>query len=210
MTEKQEKIRYFINNSILAGICIAIGGYVNLILGSPIGPFLFAFGLCCVLGFKYFLFTGKAGTWDFNQIFYLIGVLLLNIVGCFLIGCLSKYNPNVGESAIKITEARLANGWFNTGLSAIGCGAIMTFCVVGYANTKSFIIPLIGVPVFIFCGFAHCVADAFYYSALPWDYMKEHIIDILPVYGATVVGNYIGCNIPKIFSTNITEKKIIY
>ena len=50
-----------IKKSILSGICIALGGAVNLIVGGPLGAFLFAFGLLSVIYYSIPLYTGRAG-----------------------------------------------------------------------------------------------------------------------------------------------------
>ena len=47
--------------SILAGLMIAIGAALFLILSGPLGAFFFSIGLLTILYFKFSLFTGKAG-----------------------------------------------------------------------------------------------------------------------------------------------------
>ena len=58
---------------------------------------------------------------------------------------------------------------------------------------------LIGVPVFVLCGFPHCIADAFYYALVPMDVMSANFGPMLGVYGAIVLGNYLGCNLRRLF-----------
>ena len=50
-----------IASSFLAGIAISLGAIVNLVVGPPLGPFLFAVGLFMVIALRFDLFTGKAG-----------------------------------------------------------------------------------------------------------------------------------------------------
>ena len=54
--------------AVLAGICIAIGGTVNLRVGGVAGAVLFAFGLTTVVYYGLKLYTGTAGfrysTWE--------------------------------------------------------------------------------------------------------------------------------------------------
>ena len=50
-----------IASSFLAGIAISLGAIVNLVVGPPLGPFLFAVGLFMVIALKCDLVTGKAG-----------------------------------------------------------------------------------------------------------------------------------------------------
>ena len=53
--------------SILAGICIGLGGAIFLKLGGIIGAVMFAFGLLSVVHFKLPLYTGTAGFIKFNE-----------------------------------------------------------------------------------------------------------------------------------------------
>ena len=62
---------------------------------------------------------------------------------------------------------------------------------VEFARKGKMLPLLLGVPVFILCGFAHSVADAFYFLAVP----ELYSIDLLMVYIAEVLGNFVGCNL---------------
>ena len=57
---------------------------------------------------------------------------------------------------------------------------------------------LFGVPVFILCGFLHSIADAFYISVLPFEFLESNFNVILYNYIGIVIGNFIGCNLVKI------------
>jgi formate/nitrite transporter FocA (FNT family) len=55
-------------------------------------------------------------------------------------------------------------------------------------------LPLVfGVPVFILCGFAHSIADAFYFLLSPTDQLLQ--TEVLVVYLSEVLGNFVGCNL---------------
>lgn len=173
--------------SILAGISIAIGGWVNLSVGKPLGPFLFAFGLITVVSYKFKLFTGTAGfTTSTKEFFELIPILLGNLLGVYLVALLA-HTSQLDASAI--VTSRLNQGVLTCGLLAIPCGFIMT-TAVNFARQNNWLPLLFGVPVFIFCGFPHCVADLLYYF----------ISDTFPIllWFCTVIGNYIGCNLYRI------------
>ncbi len=103
------------------------------------------------------------------------------------------------ESAQKILELRLSIGALRCGLLGIGCGFIMTTAVT-FAREKNYLPLLFGVPMFIICGFTHCVADAFYYLCVPLGFMKEHALEILGVYACIVLGNFIGCNLYRLIA----------
>lgn len=77
---------------------------------------------------------------------------------------------------------------------AIGCGFIMTTAVTFARQGKN--LPLFfGVPLFIMCGFPHCVADAFYYCCASADYITSNIGAIIAFYLSIVAGNFVGCNL---------------
>jgi formate/nitrite transporter FocA (FNT family) len=54
---------------------------------------------------------------------------------------------------------------------------------------------LLGVPLFILCGFPHCIADAFYYLTCPFELLLQNKGIILLNYLCIVLGNFIGCNL---------------
>lgn len=186
-------------SAILAGICISIGGWVYLSLNtskplSCLGAILFTFGLLTVLHFKYKLFTGAVGFVSpgkkgFAELAFILGG---NIIGCLLVALLARISPmDLCGAATKLLEGRLACGPLKCGLLAIGCGFIMTAAV--YNGRKGKFLPtLFGVPVFILCGFPHCIADAFYYLCVPFDRL---VWETLVLYICIVLGNSVGCNL---------------
>ncbi len=192
--KKIELFREILPLAILAGICISIGCVVNLRVGGVAGAVLFAFGLTTVVYYGLKLYTGTAGfirrQGDWSM---LVMVLIGNIIGCLLTAWLIGYaQPDCIEPAAKILAGRLAKGPLACFLLAIGCGFIMT-TAVEFAR-KGKMLPLIfGVPVFILCGFAHSIADAFYFLVSPFTQLWQ--TEVLIVYIAEVLGNFVGCNL---------------
>ncbi len=188
-------------SAIFAGICISVGGIVNLTVGGIAGAVLFSFGLLTVVSYGLKLYTGTAGfitntKQDFGTLFL---ILLGNIVGCFLSGMAIRYaNPAIVEAADAIMVKRIASGAIKCAVLGIGCGFVMTTSVK-FAREGKFLPLLFGVPLFILCGFTHCVADAFYYCTVSFDLMLKYLLDILIIYVATVIGNLIGCNLYRPF-----------
>lgn len=188
-----------IRSSILAGITIGIAGFGYLAIGGLAGAVLFSFGLLTVVGYKLKLYTGTAGFVNKGEFIDLLVILLGNIVGCLLVGLLTRAsNLELQAAAQKILEVRLQNGALRCGLLGIGCGFIMTTAVT-FSREKNYLPLLFGVPLFIICGFTHCVADAFYYLSVPIDFLKVHFLEIIGVYVSIVLGNFIGCNLVRIF-----------
>jgi formate/nitrite transporter FocA (FNT family) len=192
--KKLEVFRDILPLAILAGICISIGCVVNLRVGGIAGAVLFAFGLTTVVYYGLKLYTGTAGfirrQGDWSM---LVMVLIGNIIGCLLTAWLIAYaQPDCIEPASKILAGRLAKGPLACFLLAIGCGFIMT-TAVEFAR-KGKMLPLVfGVPVFILCGFAHSIADAFYFLVSPAEQVLQ--TEVLIVYLSEVLGNFVGCNL---------------
>lgn len=196
-------------SSLISGMAVAIAGWGFLACSSKgleiLGAILFSFGLLTVVGYKLKLYTGTAGfvalryedgrsRW-FRAIGELLFVLFGNIMGCVLISLLTRTSPiELGAYAQKILESRLSVGPLYAGLLAIGCGFIMT-TVVTFSREGKPLTLLFGVPLFIYCGFPHCLADAFYYLTVPTDFTLAHIGEIALLYPCLVIGNFIGCNL---------------
>ena len=194
-----------LRSSIFAGIAIGTAGFGFLASGVQaetygplVGAVLFCFGLLTVVGYRLKLYTGTAGFIKKNEVGTLFLILLGNIIGCLCAALLARVSPMaIQESAQKILELRLRTGALKCGLLGIGCGFIMT-TAVQFARQKSFMPLLFGVPLFIVCGFTHCVADAFYYLCVPLAFWKANFLAIIAVYICIVLGNLIGCNLYRI------------
>ena len=194
-----------LKSSLFAGVLIAIAGW-GFLANPVLGMFLFCVGLIAVVKYQTRLYTGTAGflsSW--RDIPSLLLILLGNIAGCLAVASVALVSPlPLGEAAIKVISSRLAVGWWGTGLLAIGCGLLMSLAVDFARKNRDFSdwLPLLfAVPAFILCGFPHCVADAFYccvylFSAsdIPW-------LSLAAYYGAIVLGNFIGCNIYRLFTS---------
>ncbi len=194
-----------LRSSIFAGICIGTAGFGFLAsgiqaetYGSLVGAVLFSLGLLAVVGYKLKLYTGTAGFIEKNQVGELFLILLGNIIGCLCLALLARVSPmDIQGAAQNILELRLRTGALRCGLLGIGCGFLMTTAVT-FARQDKYLPLLFGVPLFIVCGFTHCVADAFYYLCVPVAFLKAHALQILGVYACIVIGNLIGCNLYRI------------
>lgn len=186
--------------ALFAGICIGIAGW-GFLVDKVVGMFLFIFGLATVVSYGAKLFTGMAGYVGSKKDFWelLLIILPCNIFGCLLVALLTRFTHlPIHEAAYRLLQSRLDVGPLACGLLAIGCGILMTSAVHFARQGKEFghWVPLLfAVPLFIHCGFPHCVADAFYYLTA-----SDFIVDnpqVLYCYLCSVIGNFIGCNIPR-------------
>lgn len=189
-----------VSRAILAGILISIGGTAYLHVGGIPGAVLFAFGLLSIVHFRLPLFTGQAGFFlvtSLKEWRDLAIVLLFNVIGCLAVGC---FLPEAYDGSDTIFS-RIETGYAGCFVLSILCGIIMTVVVQAWRDGNSLLIPW-GVPCFIVCGFCHSIADAFYMAAaIKFDISL--VVDYLPYWFTIVLGNFVGCNIPRYLSYRI-------
>ncbi len=155
MTKKIE----LINKSVGAAFLISLGNYALLKLGNPIGPVIFALGLLgvCYLGQN--LFTGKCGFIFEDKIKWsdLLIILIVNLIAGYLFGVIYSYTD---PELIKVASDKVATWSFSLPflLKGILCGTIMYIAVKMYRVGSPLGI-IYGIPLFIFCGFQHCIAN---------------------------------------------------
>ena len=199
-------MRKTIIDSILAGICISLGGVAFLKVGGIIGAVLFSFGLITVVCYKMKLYTGVSGFVETRQDWIELPVIILgNILGCAIVALAIKTAiPELVDTVRTIVDGRVEKGFWNVVLLAIFCGFIMT-TVVNFARQKMWLPLLFGIPLFIMCGFVHSIADAFYYTlALNFN---EWTGQTLIVYLASIIGNFIGCNLYRTLQLAAPKQK---
>lgn len=147
-----------VRKSICAGIFIALGCWINLVIGGILGAFLFAFGLLGVCVLKLNLFTGKCGyIFENKQWRQLIITLIVNLLTGFICGLLiSVASPElISIASAKVISWEISISYF---IKAICCGMIM-FTAVDIYKKGSYLGIILGIPLFILCGFQHCIAN---------------------------------------------------
>ena len=156
------RLREVFWNGIAASLMISLG--VAVLLKQPIiGAFLFALGLLVICEKEFFLFTGKCGyvpwapTYTCHRIFE---ILIINVLAGMLIGLfIGATSPDF----VALATDKIAN-WetdkFISFIQACFCGAIMFIAVDMYDKKEEKLGILFGVPIFIFCGFQHCIANS--------------------------------------------------
>ena len=182
-------------SAVLAGFTVGLAAFGYLCIGGVVGAVVFAFGLLTVVAYKLSLFTGTAGFIKKDEVPTLLLILLGNVIGCLIVSLMTRTSANDLQAAAQgIIQSRMDNGAVRSGVLAIGCGFIMTTAVT-FARKGNLLPLLFGVPLFIFCGFPHCLVDAFYCQTIPVAFFKENAADILATYGCVVLGNFVGCNL---------------
>ena len=184
--------------SILAGISISLGCLIYLLSSNVvIGAMFFTVGLFLVLTRGYNLFTGKVAYLTDNSYKYSISLILMwigNLIGTLIVSIFTRFSslyPKIIEKAETIIKAKTSQTFLSAFLLAFLCGIIIFLAVENFKNNKHEIGKYTGlfvlIPLFIICGFEHCVADMYYFS-LTNDLIKEKIIFLIII----TVGNSIG------------------
>lgn len=176
-----------LKKSAAASLLIGLGNFALLKLGNPIGPVIFAFGLLgvCYLGLN--LFTGKCGFLfeDKLKVKDLLLILLVNLVAGYLFGLLFSLADGaiIEPAAEKVTAWDLSLSFF---VKAFLCGIIMYLAVKIYKKGTPLGI-IFGIPLFIFCGFQHCIANVITFgvsSIFSWTALAALFLAVL--------GNFLG------------------
>lgn len=184
--------------SVLAGMFISLGCIVYLKVGGVIGAAMFAFGLLSIVHYGLKLFTGSAGFTPITMDGYssLAMTWLGNLVGCIAIGLIMRnVDPSLVESSANAIMSRYGGGGLRCLATGTMCGLIMT-TAVKFGREGKYLPLLFGVPLFILCGFSHSIADLFYLACMPFP--LQFTGGVVGAYSMVLLGNYIGCNIPRL------------
>lgn len=192
-----EKKVELINKSIGAAILISLGNYALLKLGNPIGPVIFALGLLGVCYMGQNLFTGKCGFFiqDKIKVTHLLVILLVNLIAGYLLGLLySTVDKEVFTNAVnKVATWEVSISFF---VKAILCGVIMYIAVLMYKKGTPLGI-IFGIPLFIFCGFQHCIANV-----ITMGVARTFDLSLI----IAIIGNFVGSLIMWYFSKDVEIK----
>ncbi len=191
--------------SVMAGICIGIGGIVYLSVESKVvGAALFATGLFTVCTMGYHLYTGKAcylldSPNKGSYLLWLGQVWAGNLVGTALVGYamrLTRNGPALAEKAQALCQTKLGDSLLSIFILAIFCNIMIYIGVESYRSNPhplgKYLGILLGIMVFILSGFEHCVANMFYFSvANAWSLTAVGYLLVM------TVGNLVGAVLPE-------------
>lgn len=183
--------------SILAGICISLGGVVYLTLENHIvGACLFTIGLFIIYTFGFSLYTGKVCFISNEKPKYLLTVLNVyigNAVGTVGMGTLLRHTKvsHIVEHTQEVVSGKLSDTPFSVFIMAILCGVCISVAVLGFMTIKDsvgkYIALFIPIMVFLLSGYEHSVADMFYFTlAGAWGAKALLYINII------ALGNLVG------------------
>jgi len=167
-------LRTFVS-ALLAGISIALGGSVFLALENRVyGALLFTVGLFTICSFGLNLFTGKVCYVFENDRSYALSLPIIwlgNFAGTWLAGLALRLTRQTAmvEKAAELSRIKTEDSLLSLFILSLMCNILIYIAVEGYRSIPhaggKYIALFFGVSVFILCGFEHCVANMFYFSA---------------------------------------------
>ena len=181
----------------LAGLAISLGATAYLSLESTMaGALMFTVGLFAICSFGWNLFTGKV-CYSFGKgpryIGFLAVVWISNFAGAAAGGALIRLTrlEGVVARAQAVAATKLDDGLLSVFVLAIFCNVLIYIAVEGYRSIENslgrYLAVFFGVTVFVVCGFEHCVANMYYFTAAGvWS--GEAIVFIL----VNTLGNALG------------------
>lgn len=153
--------------SITAGALIGIGATVYLSCANKtVGAFLFAIGLVSICTFGQSLFTGQIG-YVFERKDYLAPLIIWfgNLIGTVVCVLPIRYaKPGFVDMASEMLAKKAALSIPALLICGFFCGMIMFIAVESYKKSGTYLGILLGVPVFILCGFEHSIANMCYFT----------------------------------------------
>ncbi|MBE6861975.1 MAG: formate/nitrite transporter family protein [Ruminococcus sp.] len=164
------------SKAIIAGLIISIAGCAYLSAESKyFGGFLFSFALFSIIRFDFALFTGRVGYIPQRKLSYVAEVLAAFVgniagtaIGAFAFS-FTRIWDKVHANASAAMEIKTGDGFFSSFVLGIFCGMLMYMAVENanmsrntHNDTSMVFGTVLPVLLFIFCGFNHCIADAFY------------------------------------------------
>ena len=186
-------MRENIINSVLAGMCISIGGYAFLLSENKvIGSLLFSIGLFLICTNGYNLFTGKVCyITSIRSVLYVFIVLVFNLIACFAAGRLTRImNPALIQVANTVAAKKMGELPLQIFLLAIMCNVLIYFAVnsfrMGLDPIAKYLAIILCVVVFINCGFEHCIANMYYLSVADFNIKAVEFLNI------NIIGNAVG------------------
>ena len=181
----------------LAGFVITLGATAYLSLESTMaGALMFTVGLFAICSFGWNMFTGKV-CYSFGKgpryIGFLAVVWISNFTGAAAGGALIRLTrlEGVVARAQAVAATKLDDGLLSVFVLAIFCNVLIYIAVEGYRSIENslgrYLAVFFGVTVFVVCGFEHCVANMYYFTAAGvWS--GEAIVFIL----VNTLGNALG------------------
>ena len=140
-----------------------------------LGAILFSVGLYMVCALRFMLYTGKIGSIYVEHLtcdmVRQLGVMLIaNMLGscgfgytCYWIFRNTKLYTVTNDIVMNRTMLKNFNDYFSSFVNSVLCGSCVYAAVRCYSNGCKWLL-MVFVAWFVYCGYEHCIADAYYYS----------------------------------------------
>lgn len=214
-------------SSIISGILISFGGLLFICskwiykseLFDFIGSILFSIGLLIICKCKFLLFTGKVGfMFEYNNEwskkycsswFKLLLILILNISSAIGFGILTNLSfrklqvmniiSSIVSNKIKLS---MFDDYVKCFLQSIFCGSCVHFAVKSFSYNCIFCVLFIS--CFVYNGFQHCIANAFYFAAT-FNFDVKMLINEAVVITGNIIGTIPVAGLFNLLSETKTE-----
>ena len=184
---------------IAGGLSIAIGGTVFLLVeNKTVGAFLFSVGLFTICSMGLNLFTGKAcGLIKDHSGKYIARLAIIwlgNLIGAVAASLLlsfTRLSEKLIPAAQSVCSSKLDQSLGSTLILAVFCNILIWLAVTGFNEIRDpvgkYLSLILGVTVFVACGFEHCVANMFY-LAMAQLYTGQALLFLLICTAGNIVG----------------------
>lgn len=169
-------------SGILSGCFIGIGGilyivstaYITNEAGKLLGSIVFSIGLFIICLFKLKLYTGQVSRAfiekSIKTCIELIIMLVGNLIGAISLGMITHFAlkpaSEIHKRILAISNAKdpdIWEDWLRMGIKGVLCGICVQHAVISFKTCKAVLV--FYVAMFVYSGFEHCIADAFYIAA---------------------------------------------
>lgn len=185
-----------VKRSIGGGFVIGICSLMYALIGGVTGAVLFPFGILALMCMGMCLFTTVIG-FPSSQLRWqnTLTVLVCNLIGTLMVVALCKI-ANYNCAAADIWQLKISTNPLLFFINSIFCGVIIHLGASS-ARKKSYVPLVLGIIIFVLCGFEHCIANCFYFMMAPFSLVS------LGYYVLNICGNAIGA---KLINWMMAEK----
>ncbi len=213
MMKKKKQYLHEFFKAVFAGIAIALAATGYLIIENElVGTVLFTIGLFIIYSMELNLYTGKVGFVLEDRNPLQVAVIWLGNLAGALFYTLCILNTRLADAtelinhAIYKTEIKLSDDLLSMFIMAFFCGLLMYVAAKAYKFTHNthnavggYVAMFLCVPMFLYLGFEHSVANMFYFSVAGL-WTGEAIISLLVVSAGNAVGAVMLSAVSLIFS----------
>ena len=189
-------------SSVISGIYVSLGALTYLIIPNKmVGTMFFALGILLVLNFNKRLVTRVTPLSTISDEYNWVDILIAlggNILGSIFTGLIVSFTrmvPKIQESIIELGNVKMNDSSISLLIMGILCGIFVGYAVLlskkyERGSFAQIFYVWLFVTAFVFCGFDHIVANAFYFSA--YGFISSFSVAMIMPMIVVTIGNIIG------------------